>query len=408
MNLSVKNANQTNIEDYIDLTDKKCDLANYAITSNNSKNNCTIHQITPTDRNTYRGFLLAKSSQGNAFTICDIDFLQPKADGKYPIRLTFRRTNKDLQDKRVSRNASYQRISFEGSQDGYVEFWKMIAFLEKFKELIDAGDFSNEFRVVSDDLIIDNINNKNIDETLSLIEQLNLSVEDITDAHNHKQRKESLQVFERLMENTEYREGYRSKHNIRKPGDEPIWQHFFMNNKWIFGLNLDLRFISDIIPEQHIGTTDTSGKGDPSVDFLGLDNFTTLIEIKTPETKFFNDNRGRTSRVGTWAFSSDFIDGISQCLAQKDKLLKKTGEIRYNDKIVGHSQKVTIDPRTIFVIGNKSKEIPNAGEDANDRDKHETLERFTRDSRNISIISFDELLERAERIVNYGGGVQKK
>ena len=54
----------------------------------------------------------------------------------------------------------------------------------------------------------------------------------------------------------------------------------------------------------------------------------------------------------------------------------------------------TIDPKTIFIIGNRKNEFPHDLAKDN-HTKSETFERFRRNSRNIDIITYDELFERA-------------
>lgn len=58
----------------------------------------------------------------------------------------------------------------------------------------------------------------------------------------------------------------------------------------------------------------------------------------------------------------------------------------------------TLDSKTVFIIGNRKKEFPH---DNNDDHiiKSETFERFRRNIRNLDIITYDELFERAYHLV---------
>jgi len=59
----------------------------------------------------------------------------------------------------------------------------------------------------------------------------------------------------------------------------------------------------------------------------------------------------------------------------------------------------SIDPKTILLLGNKKKEFPvNSGDSVN-RIKNKTLERFRRNNRNVDMLTYDELFERAYHIV---------
>ena len=66
----------------------------------------------------------------------------------------------------------------------------------------------------------------------------------------------------------------------------------------------------------------------------------------------------------------------------------------------GSAQIRTIDPQVIFIIGHKDREIPRTSTSADNRTKRDTLERFSRNNRNISIVTYDELYRRAYHIVH--------
>jgi len=59
----------------------------------------------------------------------------------------------------------------------------------------------------------------------------------------------------------------------------------------------------------------------------------------------------------------------------------------------------TVDPESVFLIGNKSKEIPENSKNIDVHTKRDTFQRFRRNNRNLEIITFDELYERAYFIV---------
>ena len=396
------------LSDYIDLTDPACDLSHYQIEAVPGYNCAIIDDAE--EPNEYSGFLLAKSRGGEACTICDVNFHYSDKDKRYGVRLTFRRTFKDGNDKTVNKGQYYQRISFDTGKDGYREFWKMIAFLEKFKECVDVGEFSDEFRVISKDNIVYEtaLKLKDIGDAdervqclMKIIEQSKANDDIIVDLLSVKQRRQSINVFKLLLEDKEYRERYRKKYQIQKPGDEALWNHFFKMNKWIFGLNFDLRFTEDYLSEQSLGNPNTASSGSPVVDYLGLGNFTTLVEIKTPEKKYFKDDKSSGSRANTWSFHNEFIEAVSQCLGQKAAHLENP-----NKEIVDESGGVldrrfirTVDPKVILVYGNKAKELPDDDVSTNNFTKKDTLERYIRDSNNLMVVSFDELYARACAIV---------
>jgi hypothetical protein len=134
---------------------------------------------------------------------------------------------------------------------------------------------------------------------------------------------------------------------------------------------------------------------------MGINDYTTLIELKTPNTKIFTETKSSTGRANTWTFTSYFIDGVSQCLAQKsdwDKSCRSKVLIDNQKNIINQDKCRTIDPKTVFIIGNKNKEFPENSVNLDDITKRDTFERFRRNNKNIEIITYDELYERANYI----------
>ena len=166
---------------YFDLTNEQNDLSNLSV-EKYSWQNC---QLKDDNGVVYDGFKLAKSVKGNNFTICDIDFHKSDNDQKYQARLIFRKTDTDLQDKKARSNVDHIRISFKTGQDGYREFWKMIAFLNDWRKIIDLGEFDNYFTVTDKSLgkAFSEISNKE-NRTTALNILQNLPKEDLSNIDN--------------------------------------------------------------------------------------------------------------------------------------------------------------------------------------------------------------------------------
>lgn len=232
----------------------------------------------------------------------------------------------------------------------------------------------------------------------------------------NNQRKIAIDVFYNLLKNTNENQisaidKYRKDYQITKSGDEIVWHHFLKENDWILGLNVDIKYISEFLDETDIGIKNTEGSGSPRNDMLGISNYTTLIELKTAKTEIFkrnpikdNNQQKSNSRANTWAFTPNFIEGVSQCLGQKsalehsyihsDKVFKKQDGTRIDKEEIR-----TADPKTILIIGNRKEEFNHKTRKDDDIIKSETFERFRRNNRNVEIITFDELYERAYHIV---------
>jgi hypothetical protein len=214
-------------------------------------------------------------------------------------------------------------------------------------------------------------------------------------------RKNQLKVFSELLSDPERIARYCSEHGIAVAHSEKAWQHFFKMNEWIFGYGLDYRFLSILQREAHIAAEDIAGRDGSIADFLlGATNFTVLVEVKKPSTKLFEDRR---NRAGSWKLSAELIDAISQILEQKATWQIKaevnaSGNFDNNGNLV---KQKTIDPRSILIVGSNSQF---SGMDKESALKLRTFELFRRDSRNVEILTYDELYERAKFIVGHGDG----
>lgn len=410
MDKSKSTNKKRDLSDYIDLTAEEDISLKYKL--DNRGFTCVLTDINPrSNKKDYRGFILAKSNKGNAFTVCDIDFEYSTTDEKFAPRLTFCRTNASLETKQVSPNNDYSIVSFRSGKDGYREFWKMIAFLSGFKNILDEKIFQWEYRLTTDEDIITTIQSKKDNSRAAylaqIIEKSGINESDVNQLLNFKKRERDLKVFRLLLDDEDdYRKKYREHYSISKPGDEAIWHHFLLNHTWIFGLALDFRCIEDFLDEQHVGINDSNNAGSPIADFIGINEFTTLIEIKTPELKFFNQKRTNTSRSTTASFLSDFVDGVSQCLSQKDKIDKSFEHKIFRDSTGQEIDKRkirNINPKVFYIAGNKEGEMPFDDVGEENQNKKDTLERFIRGQNNLEIISYDELYDRASKIINLIG-----
>ncbi|GAB3808057.1 hypothetical protein GCM10028819_46210 [Spirosoma humi] len=179
--------------------------------------------------------------------------------------------------------------------------------------------------------------------------------------------------------------------------DEKEWQAFFERNTWIFGYGLDYRFLSILQREASVSTTTIAGKESVTADFLLSDkNFTVLVELKKPETNLFNTSQNRS---GSWSLSKDLIEAVSQILEQKAEWqIKSRNAVSMFNKSGARILQRTVDPKAILIIGCSSQI---KGTDLEKEIKLETFELFRRSQRNIEIVMYDELYERAKFIVSH-------
>lgn len=387
----------TSFDNLFDLIER--DLAEIEIKETNAKDKCIIWDLADTDK-AYNSFLITQNSRSR--TICEISFHKSSQTAKYLPRLTFKRiaNNGDIQ---TTRSKDKVTIKFDESEDA-IRFWRLIGFLFNYKDLVDVGEFEKSFQVVSKQAYVLEFTNKDELEKIRDLKEL-VGISDL----NYNQlkiltfenRKKNLKAFYFLLKNIrESHQHYSEKFKIQ-PGEEHIWHHFLQSNDWILGLNADLRFITDFLDEQKVGIENSVGSESPKVDILGISEFTTLIELKHTTANIFKVAKSK-GRANTWDFTTDFIEGISQCLGQKNELEKSFETKVFLDSDKNRLPKdgiETIDPKALILIGNKKREFPINELNNTNILKNKTLERFRRNNRNIDVLTFDELFERAYHIV---------
>lgn len=208
-------------------------------------------------------------------------------------------------------------------------------------------------------------------------------------------RRSQLSVFKRLLDKDDI-SFYRELHEIASTQHEKILQHFFKENAWIFGFGLDYRYLGILQDEASVSTEDIGGRDGVVGDFLlGASNFTVLVELKLPDTKLFGTQRYRS---GSWKLSPELLDAVSQILEQKAgwqlKSDSRQGQFNKQGEVIDQK---TADPKCILIIGS-DKQF--SGSEKDRVIKLKTFELFRRDSRNIEILTYDELFQRANFLVN--------
>lgn len=230
-----------------------------------------------------------------------------------------------------------------------------------------------------------------------LLELIDEGILTSTDMVNTAYRKRQLAIFRRMLDESGHWRSYARENSISESSEEKVWQHFFETNDWIFGYGLDYRFNGILQREFHASESQGDGSGTAITDFLlGDKRFTTFVEIKRPSTEIFGPRLGRSN---AWMLSTDLFDAVSQILEHK-----ASGQIRLAGAPIHDSngdviQQRAEDCKVILVIGNWDECTFKS--DNEKRIKEKTFELFRRDSRNIKILTFDELYDRAKFIVEH-------
>jgi hypothetical protein len=212
-------------------------------------------------------------------------------------------------------------------------------------------------------------------------------------------KKEQLDIFEKLLNDFDnQKEKYISQFSIKQHGEEPIWQHFFEQNPWIFGHGLDYIFLDSAGKKLEAITTgathDSNGKRvDGLMKTCAQISQYVLIEIKKPSDSL---TQSKEHRPGCYAVSNEVSEAVTQLqktlfefmrdtspkVEIKDDSGKSTGEYIYK-----------VCPKSYLIIG-KLEEV------LNHDDRFICFSLFRESIKSPEIITYDELFERAKCIVS--------
>lgn len=270
----------------------------------------------------------------------------------------------------------------------------------KIKDIRIGEDWSNEIRtsLLNQLEIITNENSEYLKAQKILLSGKIGLAEIIELAH----RKEQLEEFGKLLNDNNY---FDLKTNLIK-GQEAVWQEYFESNPWIFGFGLNYIFNSPLDGkklEQTVEGYSITGGGKRSDALLqtnGLIQTLCFGEIKTHRKNILKETK-QPYRPESWAVSGELAGGISQVQRTVQKSLKNiTTALSLKDKDGFNSTNpiYLYKPKSFLIIGSL-KEFMNSNGDINE-DKFSSFELFRRSISDIEIITFDELYERANAIIN--------
>lgn len=213
-------------------------------------------------------------------------------------------------------------------------------------------------------------------------------------------RKQQLLIFNKLLEDPEHWKAYGNKQKnknekIDATKEEKVWQFFFKKNPWIFGYGLGYKYLNILQNESVVRGSDVSGKGGENLDTLaGNTDYTVLIELKRPSTDLFGNDQ---NRANSWRLSNGLFSAVSQILEYKaSHIVEWENESKKYDDSESKITQKALDPKTVLIIGRDSMFN---GTDKEIDIKKKTFELYCRDSRNIKILTYDELYRRAKFIV---------
>ncbi len=166
---------------------------------------------------------------------------------------------------------------------------------------------------------------------------------------------------------------------------ERRWQEFFNENPFILNMAFGYPVIK-VRGQASVGGRKLSGDGEKITDFLvknSRTNNAAIIEIKTPQTAILNKKHYRD---GIFTPSVDLSGSINQALDQKYQFQKQFAQIKDNTQLYDIESYAV---NCCLVIGRTP--------DGYDRKK--SFELFRRNSKDVEIVTFDELLEKLKQLL---------
>lgn len=169
---------------------------------------------------------------------------------------------------------------------------------------------------------------------------------------------------------------------------EKKWQTFFKTYSWIFSqlFSFPVLIFED---EAYTGGKNIQNKGGKFADFLyknKLTNNIAFIEIKTHNTALLEKRAYRGTDV--FAISSGLSGALNQVLDQRENLQHNFYSLKANSKDKSFE---SYNPRCLIVIG----EITSLNSD-----QIQAFELIRSNSKDVTIITFDEVLEKIKGLQN--------
>lgn len=174
---------------------------------------------------------------------------------------------------------------------------------------------------------------------------------------------------------------------LRQVLEEELWQNFFNENPFILNMAFGYPVIK-VRDQASVGGRKLSGGGEKITDFLvknSLTNNTAIFEIKTPQTPILNKT---PFRDGVYTPAGDLSGSINQALDQKYQFQKQIAQIKDNTRLYDIESYAV---HCCLVIGKTP--------DGDDRKK--SFELFRRNSKDVEIVTFDELLEKLKQLSTF-------
>ena len=236
-------------------------------------------------------------------------------------------------------------------------------------------------------------------EVLRALVAADASADDII-ALNH--RRAVVEEFRRLLEDSEYFEVRRDAHPQRS--SEGVWQQLFEANPWLLGLTLSSQLLVGWDPdklEKVVAGFDVTGPGKRTDAFMktaGAIQLLTFVEIKRHDTDLLDKTEYRSGAYGP---SYELSGAVAQSQTTVQLAQEKIGPIlRTQDQSgfdIPGADSYLYRPRSYVIAGHRNEFISEDG--GHHRGKIRSFELYRRSLIEPEILTYDEVLARAEALV---------
>jgi len=297
--------------------------------------------------------------------------LDVKISSKIHLRVTYLNNNEKINGVEIAKvnGNKIEKINFST-----LDFERILQLLYLFSEL-DLKSVVNK-TVIFDESIIGN--SEEVYKFLKLIAldsegkdkiaeiAKNYGLIKIGDIDNVVQKKEAVELFEKILNSESDFQAYKDELGVSK--NEEVWQRFFSKNSWMLGTDF-----FEILDEGRLDVENIT-------DYLikSYDGFVDIVELKLPTAEFWTSENIPTSI-------------LTKATMQCNRYILET-ERRMNDakKITELRNIPIVKPRITLIYGRSV----GWGDD-----KKEAYRVLNSSYTTLNIITFDHLLERAKRLI---------
>ena len=174
---------------------------------------------------------------------------------------------------------------------------------------------------------------------------------------------------------------------VNRISRESEWQRFFERYKFVLGQALGCPIVF-VQGQPSMGGGKFDGSGGKYGDFLyknSLTNNSVIVELKTPRTNLLN---ATPVRGGMYGPSSALTGGLTQVLDQRSNFQKSISTFKDNSRMYDIESYAV---RGCLVIGT----LPE------NEDMKKSFELYRGNSKDVEILTFDELLERIRQVKEF-------